>query len=125
MNYLNVNKDELLKVVKLASQIILENGGETYRAEESIKFICKSLGVKEIDSVATPTGIYITLSIDGSDHNTVIKRINTRSINLLRLNKVNTISRKITEQSISLQEAIVLLEETRTEPLHNNRNLGV
>ncbi|MDD4779368.1 MAG: threonine/serine exporter family protein [Tissierellia bacterium] len=122
---MNVNKDELLKVVKLASQIILENGGETYRAEETIKFICKSLGVKEIDSVATPTGIYITLSIDGIENNTVVKRINKRSINLIRLNRVNTISRQITEKSISLQEAIALLEETRADAENYNKNFSL
>ena len=54
--------DKLLNVVKLASQIIVENGGETYRAEETINFICKSSGVREIDSLAVGVGVILTLA---------------------------------------------------------------
>ncbi len=84
---MEINVEKLLKTVKLSAQIILENGGETYRAEETINFICKSLGVKEMDSIATPTGIYITISVDGKENNTVVKRISKRTINLSKLNK--------------------------------------
>lgn len=116
--------DKLLKVVKLASQIILENGGETYRAEETINFICKSAGVKEIDSVATPTGIHITLSTNENKYNTVVKRISRRTINLSKLNKVNNISRQLTNKSITLDEALATLEETRTYNENENKYIS-
>lgn len=122
---MEVYVEKLLKVVKLASQIILENGGETYRAEETINFICKSAGVKEVDSVATPTGIYITLSIDGIENNTVVKRINKRSIDLERLNKVNNISRQLTQNKITMDEAIIQLEETKYKTENNHKYLSL
>lgn len=100
----------LLKVIKLSAQIILENGGETYRAEETIKFICKSFNVKEIESIATPTGFYITISTDGEENNTLVKRIRKRTINLQKINDVNNISRKLAEHSITLSEALKELE---------------
>lgn len=53
---MEVSANNLLKVIKLAAQIILENGGETYRAEETIKFIGRAFNIKEIESIATPTG---------------------------------------------------------------------
>ena len=107
---LEVNISNLLKVIKLSAQIIIENGGETYRAEETIKFICKSFNVKEIDSIATPTGFYITISVNGDDNNTLIKRINKRTINLQKINDVNNISRKLFQHSITLNEALEELE---------------
>lgn len=122
---MEVNVEKLLKIVKLASQIILENGGETYRAEETINFICKSVGVKEIDSIATPTGIHITLSVDGIENNTVVKRINKRTINLERLNKVNNISRHLTQNCITMDEAIIQLEKTRIEKENNHKYLSL
>lgn len=122
---MEVSVEKLLKVVKLASQIILENGGETYRAEETINFICKSAGMKEVDSVATPTGIYITLSIDGIENNTVVKRINKRSIDLERLNKVNDISRQLTQNKITMDEAIIKLEETKNKSENNHKYLSL
>ncbi len=112
---MEINVEKLLKTIKLSAQIILENGGETYRAEETINFICKSLGVKEMDCIATPTGIYITISVDGKENNTVVKRISKRTINLSKLNKINNISRQLTQKNITLDEAIVQLEETRED----------
>lgn len=107
---MEISTNTLLKVIKLSAQITLENGGETYRAEEIIKYICKSFGVKEIDSIATPTGFYITVSIDGEDNNTIVKRIRKRSIDLQKINSVNNISRQLSTHSISLDEALAQLE---------------
>jgi uncharacterized membrane protein YjjP (DUF1212 family) len=107
---LEFNIGSLLKVIKLSAQIIIENGGETYRAEETIKFICKSFNVKEIESIATPTGFYITISVNGDDNNTLVKRIRKRTINLQKINDVNNISRKLSEHSITLNEALEELE---------------
>lgn len=107
---MDTNTNTLLKVIKLSAQIILENGGETYRAEETIKFICKTFNVKEIDSIATPTGFYLTVSLDGEDHHTIVKRIRNRTINLQKITDVNNISRHIASHSISLEDALIELE---------------
>lgn len=115
---MKINTNTLLKVIKLSAQIILENGGETYRAEETIKYICKSYDVKEIDAIATPTGFYLTVSINGEDNNTIVKRIRKRSINLQKINDVNNISRQISSHSITLDDALVQLES-----IVNNRTV--
>lgn len=101
---------KLLKVLKLSAQIIIENGGETYRAEETIKYICKTLNIKEIEPIATPTGLYFTISVDGEENNTIVRRIRKRTINLQKINEVNNISRDLTSGQISLNEALMQLE---------------
>ena len=83
---MEINSNKLLKIIKLSAQIILENGGETYRAEETIKFICKAFGVKEIEAIATPTGIYITISVNGNDNSKIVKKIRKKTNNLQKLN---------------------------------------
>jgi len=107
---LEINAIKLLKAIKLSAQIILENGGETYRAEETIKFICKAFDVKEVEAIATPTGFYITISVNGNENNTIVKRIRKRTINLQKLNDVNTISRQISQNFITLDDALTQLE---------------
>jgi uncharacterized membrane protein YjjP (DUF1212 family) len=107
--------NKLIKISKLSAQMILENGGETYRAEDTIKYICKSFGVREIDAIATPTGIYITISVDGAISSTAVKRIKKRSINLDKIDKVNNISRMLTAHEITLEDALVRLEEIRND----------
>lgn len=113
---MEVKVSTLLKVVKLSAQIILENGGETYRAEEITEFICKSFNVKEIDAFALPTGFYITISVNGDDNNTLVKRIRKRTTNLQKLNDVNSISRQLSLHSISLDEALKELELINKDP---------
>lgn len=105
---------KLLKIIKLSAQTILESGGEIYRAEETIKYICKAFNMKEVDSIATPTGIYITVSSDGTNNQTVIKRIKKRNIDLEKLNNVINISRQLTSHKISLDSAISSLEELQS-----------
>ncbi|NLJ57696.1 MAG: threonine/serine exporter family protein [Tissierellia bacterium] len=107
---MEVNIGKLLKVIKLSAQIILENGGETYRAEETIEFIGESFNVKEIESIATPTGFYITISVNGEDNHTLVKRIRKRTIDLQKINDVNNISRQLYLHSITLDQALEELE---------------
>lgn len=108
---MKISANTLLKVIKLSAQIILENGGETYRAEETIKFICRAYNVKEIEAIATPTGFYLTISTDGEQNNTIVKRIKKRTINLQKINDVNNISRQIASNSITLNDALAQLEK--------------
>ncbi|MEL7649200.1 MAG: threonine/serine exporter family protein [Sedimentibacter sp.] len=112
---MQVNEAKLLKIIKLSAQIILENGGETYRAEETIKFIGKACDVKEIEAIATPTGIYITISVDGEENSTIVKRIRKRTINLQKLNDVNNVSRQISMDAISMDDALSELERIQAE----------
>ncbi len=114
----NVSVEKLLKVIRMISQIMLESGAEAYRIEGTCDFICRSYGISEVDSIATPTGIYITISPPNKGNRTVISRIKNRSIDLSKLNDVNSISRLITSKQITLDEAI-----NRLNDLKNNINI--
>lgn len=121
MALLKEDISKLLKIMKLSGQIILENGGETYRAEETIQYIGNSLGVKEVDSLATPTGIYLTISTDGINSYTAIRRIKKRTVHLEKLYEVNNLSRQISDNCISLDEAVEKLEGIINTPQSNSR----
>lgn len=114
----NVSIEKLLKVIRMISQIMLESGAEAYRIEGTCDFICRSFGISEVDSIATPTGIHITISPPNKGNRTVISRIKNRSIDLSKLNDVNSISRLITSKQITLDEAIKKLCD-----LKNNVNV--
>ncbi len=114
----NVCIDKLLKVIRMISQIMLESGAEAYRIEDTCTFICHSFGIKQVDSIVLSTGIYITLSPPNEDNKTVISRIKNRSIDLSKLNEVNSISRQITGKQLTLDEAIIILQD-----LKNNVNV--
>lgn len=110
---------EVTNLVKLCAQIILENGGETYRAEETVSLIGHSLGY-ETDIIAIPTGIFITVGQDGGQINTVIKRIKKRTVNLSAIHAVNDISRKLVEGQLSIQDAFIYLKALHTYKIEKN-----
>ena len=48
-----------------APEIIVENGGETYRAEDTMRYVCAAFGVDECDCYATPTTIIVSTNHGG------------------------------------------------------------
>ena len=97
--------ESLLSVCKYLTIAILENGGETYRAEESITRLCERFGLHNADILAFPTGVILSIRDDQKRCYTEVCRVKKRSFNLQRLNEANDISRKVISGEISLFEA--------------------
>ncbi|MPW25694.1 threonine/serine exporter [Alkalibaculum sp. M08DMB] len=113
-----INIIEVSNLSKLCAQIILENGGETYRAEETVSLIGQSLGL-ETDIIAIPTGIFISVTNNNGQVNTVIKRIRNRTVNLAAIHNVNDVSRKLVKGQLNIQESIERLEQLHNAENHN------
>lgn len=113
--------NEILQVAMLAGQMILENGGETYRVEETIWRICKTYGASEAESFATPTGIMASICHEGKIYS-LTRRVSNRTVNLDKIDKVNDLSRSILSKKLSVsdlkQELIKInKEETYSTPI--------
>ncbi len=89
--------DEILEIASLAAKIMLESGGETYRVEQTVNYICRSFGVQDCESYATPT--VIILSFKGEDGNirSVVRRIRSRSNNLAKIADVSDLSYELSQ----------------------------
>ena len=115
------NKDinAVVHIAVEAGRIILENGGETYRVEDTINRICTAFGVRQAESYVTPTGIIMSvIAIDGSTISTV-KRIKVRTVNLEKICKVNELSRNICKYVDSMEEIAKLLKEIDNTPRYS------
>ena len=95
--------NEILQVAMLAGQMILENGGETYRVEETIWRICKIYGAEEAESFATPTGIMASICHEGKIYS-LTRRVSNRTVNLNKIDKVNDLSRSILSKNLSVND---------------------
>ena len=102
-----------LDAVCLASEIILESNGETYRAEETVERMCQGLNIPQVDVLALPTGLMLTLTL--ADDNTISRtvRVHNRSTDLGRIDQCNDISRKVASGHMSAQDALKALKEIR------------
>lgn len=102
----------------LAGELLLKNGAETSRVEDTITRICQRAGFTDIEVLVFPTGIIIN-GISKGLRLTRVKRIHTRDINLSVVSMVNDISRKFAAEKTSLEEGFARLEkmlaDTRTD----------
>jgi uncharacterized membrane protein YjjP (DUF1212 family) len=104
--------NEIVEVCLLAGKIMLESGGETYRVEDTMTRIAASFGIPRSHSYVTPTGIIFSIDKKNS---TQFIRISERSTDLQKVALVNSISRRISNGELSLEEAYEQLKEVEAQ----------
>lgn len=93
----------------LAGEIMLKNGAETYRVEETMEHIAKACGAVKAESFVIPTGVFLTVSDVSGQLVTAMRRVHDRTINLDRVAKVNELSRRLVNRQIDSKDAYALL----------------
>ncbi|CAM3719182.1 threonine/serine exporter ThrE family protein [Erysipelothrix urinaevulpis] len=107
-----LEEETLLDACILAGKILMENGAEMHRVEDTMNRILDTkLGEGEAVSFVIPTGIFVTTRFG---KNTKMKRIVKRRNNLQQISNVNALSRQFSQGLLTtdeLYECIVALEE--------------
>lgn len=88
--------------ILLAGRIMMESGAETYRVEDTMLRMARSQNLDDAQSYVTPTGIIFSL---GRTQPTRVTSISTRITDLHKITLVNNVSRKLTSQIITLEQA--------------------
>lgn len=96
--------NRILQASVRAGQILLENGGETSRVQETINRIAKAYKLKDADTFATPTGIMTSLVDQKGNIFSLIRRVSRRSINLEKVSKINSLSYRAENPCLLLEE---------------------
>ncbi len=105
----------LIDTAALAGMIMLENGAEIYRVEETINYILKTSGLKTIQSFVLSTGFMISLDDPKIDALNVVRRVYKKGVNLNVIALVNDISRKFYKGEITLKQAFSQLKHIETK----------
>ncbi|MCC5909711.1 MAG: threonine/serine exporter family protein [Clostridiaceae bacterium] len=116
-------KKEVLIVAIYAGEIMLKNGGETYRVEDTIMRLCKSRGFSYVETFVTPTGIFLSMDKKNApeeEMSSYIKRIRSRNINLNKISKINEFSRNFVNSSMSTEEAMQALKKIDEATSYSN-----
>ena len=88
-----IESEKILEIAGLAGLLILENGGETFRAEETVLRICTTGGYSGSNVIAFPTGLFLTLMDGDQICGTIVRSLNKRCINLDKLARANYLAR--------------------------------
>lgn len=111
--------NKLALAVTKAGMILLESGAETYRVEDTMQRICFNFGANTCDAYATPTMLLISFSKDGEIYHNV-KRTSVKTVDLNKIERVNMLSRKITEEKMSLDDFMRELEVIDAEMVYDD-----
>ena len=95
----------LIDTATLAGKLMLENGAEIYRVEDTIRRMLAVSRLKTGESYVTNTGIMVNLDDPSVDSMTVIRRISSRNMDLNMISLVNNISREFCAGKMDLKEA--------------------
>ena len=49
-----------MEALQTAAQLIMEHGGETFRAEETVRRMGEGFGLRQVESFAVPNGVIIS-----------------------------------------------------------------
>ncbi|PTF52405.1 hypothetical protein BUY12_02235 [Staphylococcus chromogenes] len=103
-----IDENKVLDVVLLAGKVLLESGAETYRVEDTMGRIAASFGLDDTYAFVTSTAIMFSLN---DRTNTRLVRVPERTTDLEKIAIANNVSRKISQNKITLDEA-------KTELIH-------
>lgn len=106
---------QVLEIVLYAGQMLLSNGAEAYRVEETVERICNSYGL-ECECMVTAKGVFISIVDDNGEKVTSLKKIRTRGVDLYRIELINSFSRSVQEKFISYEEAKKILKDIDGAP---------
>ena len=108
--------EEVLDLALMAGHILLENGAEIYRVEETIDRICGYYGVNSENAFVLSNGIFLTAGSARESFFAKVQHIPVSGTHLNKVAAVNQLSREIVEGKHTIQDAYRILEEIRTMP---------
>lgn len=87
-------ESEILELTSYTGKLILQNGGEVYRAEDVICRVGRYYGY-EIETFVTLTCIVVSIKGRDSQYHSLVTRVTERSWNLNKVHKANKLIRQI------------------------------
>ncbi len=120
INDLKEAKD-LMNLSLFAGALLIQNGAESYRAEDTVERMCKSVSnISRVSAYALPSAIFLTIEYDGETLSN-FRKITISDTDMSKIDKVNSFSRKFVAKDFSILESYDILNEidsTNEEPIN-------
>ncbi len=114
----NNRSDEkaVLELAMQAGHILLENGAEIFRVEETMDRICRHYGIRSANAFVLSNGIFMTAGDERDHFFAKVQHIPVSGSHLDKVAAVNQLSREIVEGKHTIGEACTRIEEIRRMP---------
>lgn len=105
----------VLEIALCAGQMLIGNGAESYRVEETIERICKAFNL-QCECMVTAKGVFISIVDENEEKITSLKKVRARRVDLYRIELVNSFSRDIQGGDMTYEEAKKILKDIEGAP---------
>ncbi|EPY6472325.1 threonine/serine exporter family protein [Clostridium sporogenes] len=106
---------QVLEISLSVGKMLLSNGAESYRVEETIERICRAYNL-QCECMVTAKGVFLSIIDDNNEKVTSLKKVKTRGVDLARIERLNSFSRSLQDNPISYDEAKETLKEIDSLP---------
>jgi uncharacterized membrane protein YjjP (DUF1212 family) len=107
---------KVLDVCSGIGRLMLENGAETYRVEDTVYRIAVNYGMQGVSVFSVPTALIVTIQDQTGGEYTRMHRVSEQRSNLGIVAEANELSRKIAKYDLSPNEALIEIDRlNRTE----------
>ena len=107
---------QILDMATRAGEILLRNGAEIPRVEETIQRICRSYGITRVSQFVLSNGIFLTARDENEELYAEVKAIPMGGSHLGIICAVNELSREIEAGRVTFEEANRRLDEIEKMP---------
>ena len=107
---------EVMETALLAGHILLENGAEISRVEETFDRICRHYGVESGNAFVLSNGIFITAGSEREGYFAKVQHIPVSGTHLNRVAAVNQLSREMEEARYTIGQLKQGLESMKAMP---------
>jgi len=111
---------DVLKLAVEIGDLLLRNGAEVYRVEDTVMHILKAYDIKDCDVYVLSNGIFASANEHTDDASSMIRHVPLGSVHLGRIAALNQLSRELCEKKCTLEEAWERIPQCKTIPVVSN-----
>jgi uncharacterized membrane protein YjjP (DUF1212 family) len=105
-----MNSNEYLKIALFAGNLMLKNGGETYRIEDTVSRILNCGNFEQVECFSTLSYISASVVIKNENPISASSNIRDRGSNLTKVSMLNDFSREFTNSTMAFDVAMEKLK---------------
>lgn len=114
------NTKEVLALAVELADMMLRNGGEIYRIEDTVIHILKAYNVERFDVYVLSNGIFASANEDREDSCSMIRHVPLGEVNLAKISYLNQLARDICNHNCTIEEANARIKEAKNLPKYSN-----
>lgn len=112
-------KEVLALAVELAD-VMLRNGAEIYRIEDTVIHILKAYDIASFDVYVLSNGIFASANEDREDSCSMIRHVPLGEVNLAKVSYLNQIARDLCNHNCTIEKAWERIDKAKHLPKYSN-----